>query len=482
MRPGLTPTVALLLAGVGCKSVAGPRAVSASQDPPTVAAPAVNQGTPSTAPDSAAPAGAIAPAPEAIGAPAGSVYPIHGYMTSTYRGRWTDGDHDNDVYETLSLDLGDPARNPWTGHVMARVDADIDGKGGSSSVFHDLDDTFDGTIQPYLYDAWMERRDLGSLERVRLGRQTLWDTPVFAWFDGASGETKEFGTAHWKLGAYGGMPVHLYESSREGDFLAGAYAEARPWKGGQARLDGMYLEDETELGQHVNDLWHAGLTQALGTHLRLDGGWTRLEDTNRDVSASATWWDAATDFNVRASYFQLLTTQKSLASEVDPYFATLSELFPYQQIGLLASKGLSTKVRVQAGVDLRRVSDDGDIGQFNRDFERYFGTVTLLDTFSSGITSNLTGEIWNGGGSDIETWGLDLAKSFSKAFEASAGSVYALYTVEDLTGEERDHVRTYYVRLRWKRTAATTWDLRFDVEDMDPDPIETVRAGLTWRF
>jgi hypothetical protein len=421
---------------------------------------------------------ALAPA-----APAESGYPIHGILTSSYRGRWTSGDHDHDLFETLSLDLGDPARNPWTGHVMTRVDADLDGKHpGEPSIFHDLDDTYDGAIVPRLYDAWMERSDVGSLERVRLGRQTLWDTPVFAWFDGASAETKELGTGRFKIGAYGGVPVHLYESSRSGDLMGGAYAETLPWTGGRARLDAMHVEDEGTLGAHANDLWHLGVSQKVGQELRVDGGYTRLEEADRDVSASMTWCDPDADFTARASYFELLTTQKDLVPELDPYYATLFELFPYRQASALLSKGLGKDLRIQAGVDIRRVAEDGDIGQFNRDFERTFGTVIVQNVLPAKTTASVTGEVWNSSGSDIRTFGLDLSEPFGEKVDASAGTVYSLYKVDQLTGEEQDHVRTYYARVRWRATPSLAWDLRYDLESLDPDPIQSLRVGLAWRF
>jgi hypothetical protein len=416
-------------------------------------------------------------------APAEAPYPIHGSLLSSYRGRWTNDDHDHDLYETLSLDLGDPSRNAWTGHAMTRVDADLDGKNhGQASIFNGLDDTYDGAVQVWLYDAWMQKNDVGVLDHIRLGRQTLWDTPVFAWFDGASAETKELGSDRWRIGAYGGIPVHQYDVSRSGDILGGAYAETHPWTGGRARLDGMHIEDGEQLGTLSNDLLHLGVTQEVSHSLRLDGGWTYLENENRDVSVSATYTDPEADFSARANYFQLLSTQKDRVPELDPYSATLFELFPYRQTGVLLSKGLGKQFAVQGGVDLRRITDDSNVGEFNRDFDRYFGTLILKNTLPADLTASATGEVWDSAGQDINTWGLDLSKPLGEGWDGSLGSVYALYKVDQTTGSESNNVRTYYLRARWKRSAATTWDFRYDYEDEDPNPIQTVRVGMTWRF
>jgi hypothetical protein len=474
MKARGTLAVTFFAAVAGCRSPARAPANSSAPNAPSAEVSATVPADPRAPGDAAGSAAA---------AGGGADYPIHGSLVSGYRGRWTKGDHDNDLREVLSLDLGDPDRNPWTGHVMTRLDADLDGKHpGTPSPFHDLDDTYDGAVSAHLYDAWMQRNDVGSLAWVRLGRQTLWDTPVFAWFDGVGAETKDLGSKRWKLGAFAGVPVHLYENSHGGDLLGGAYAEVHPWTAGRARLDAMHIEDEGELGAHSNDLFHLSLSQSIGARLRLDGGWTRLENDDRDVSASLTWWDPDADFSARLGYFQLLTTQESLVPELDPYFATLFELFPYRQGQLLLSKGLGKYLNLQAGADVRRVTEDADEGTFNRDFERTFGTLTVHDPGAAGTSASVTGEVWNSDGSDITTWGLDVSQPIGRRITTSVGSVYSLYKVDDLTGTERDHVRTYYARFRWGVATALTWELRMELEDIEPDPIEDVRMGLSWRF
>ena len=72
----------------------------------------------------------------------------------------------------------------------------------------------------------------------------------------------------------------------------------------------------------------------------------------------------------------------------------------------------------------------------------------------------------------------------SDAVSASLGSYYALYQTDSFGGvqEERDHVRTLYLRMRWHRTESTTWDARYDIEDAADTTYQTVRLGLTWAF
>ena len=411
-----------------------------------------------------------------------SRFPIHGSVVTTMRERWTANDSDLDLSSTVSLDLGNPDKNPWTGHVLTQIPIDLDGKRDPHSVFFDLDDTYDQAVVPRLYDAYAETHDAGFLATARIGRQTLWDTPVFAWIVGASAETKEEGKAHVSVGAYAGIPVHQYDSSHSGDFLGGLYGQAQPWTRGRVRLDWMNIQDQSDTGSMEENLWKASLWQGIGPNTRVEGTITRLGNEERDWSATATWWDQASDVSVQASFYELQATQGSLPLEIDPYFATLFDLFPYYQARLMASKGFGEKVSVQAGTEMRRVSDETDEGQFNRDFERYFSTVQLREVLPAHVVLGMTGEVWNSQGNDIRSWGADLSRRYGESFDASVGTYYSLYKTDLVSGTENDDVRTWFLRLLWKQTKSSAFDLRYDVEDEDPHAFQTLRLGWTWRF
>jgi hypothetical protein len=137
---------------------------------------------------------------------------------------------------------------------------------------------------------------------------------------------------------------------------------------------------------------------------------------------------------------------------------------------------------LQAGMDLRRVSDEDDVGDFNRDFERYFLRADLNDTLPAELDLGAVGEVWVSDGSDITTWGLDLERQFGAQLEASAGTLFALYKFDVATEEERENVRTWFLRARWKRTKSTTLDFEYDYEDSDGTDFHTLRLGGTWRF
>jgi hypothetical protein len=429
------------------------------------------------------PAPAATPAPDAAPDPSSTSVPIHGSLSSMLRGRWSGGEHDYDVLEVLALDVGDAARGGWTGHLMTRVAADLDGHpSGSPSVFSDLHDTYDEAVVPVLYDAYAEKRDVGTFERVRIGRQSLWDTPEFAWFDGVSAETKESGPQHMLFGGYVGIPTAAYESAHQGDWIGGLYGLAQPWTGGRARVEWMHVDDQSTPGTEEVDLWKLAVGQHVGKNLDFDGSYTRMLSDDRDVRLHASWYEPEAAFTVQATYYQLLQTQGSLPLPLDPYSESLNSLFPFHQGQLLFTKGFSAHVDVTGGVDARRVSDSGDEGTFNRDFDRVYSTVVLRDLLPGSVAAGLTGEVWDGTGSHTESWGLDLSRPFGTAVDGSIGSYYSLYKVDVFADEERTDVRTYYLRCKWRRTADTTWDLWYEHENDDVGTYDLLRVGLTWRF
>lgn len=404
-----------------------------------------------------------------------------GSLSTRYRGRFTGGARDHDVYELLTLDFGDPRSSELSGHVMTQITADVDGRSDSDGDFFSLNDTYDSSVTARLYHAYVDVHEPETFEVLRLGRQLIYETPEVVYFDGARVETVANARRGTRLGMYGGLPVYPFESSPAGDALFGAFAETRPWKLGRVRLDWMHLEDENLLGKHRDDLFAVELWQRVGEKLRLKGRHSRLEDDPRDVRLRGDYYDPESDLTFSASYYELLTTQKDLSVPLDPFFSTLFEHFPFYQTTLLASKGFGERFAAEGGMDLRRVLDADDIGQFNRDFERYYSTLTFSGPTQK-VNLSVTGELWDSPDSKIRTIGADLSQEFDERWRGSLGTYYSLFKYELYLNEERDDVRTYYLRVRFKRTEATTFDLHYEFEDDDLDRFHVLRLGMAWRF
>ena len=199
------------------------------------------------------------------------------------------------------------------------------------------------------------------------------------------------------------------------------------------------------------------------------------------MRVSGSYFDPARDLTLEARWYQLLNTQKDLAVPFDPFFATLFELFPFYQITLLASKSWDDFV-LQTGLDVRRVDDADDIGEFNRDFERYYFTTSIGQPLPWDLSMALTGEVWRSDNNDVQTWGVDVSRQLGKRWSASLGSFYSLFKYDFYLNEERDDIRVYYAYLRHRASWASNWWVRYEFEDNDIDGFHRLRLGYTWRF
>jgi len=408
---------------------------------------------------------------------------IRGSLQSRLVQRWTSDDSDVDLYEVLALDFGDERSDTWTGHATARLAWDLD---GPSNLYGSLEDTEGDSVDVELYDGYVEGHDLGAWSDIKLGRQFLYDTPAVMWFDGAFAQTKERGDSRWTTGVYGGGTVHEFESSTSGDWLAGVFGEVHATKWTKLRADWLHVEDETLLSQHQNDLLGLALLHDEGGRLRWEARYSRLEDADRDASVGATWFDLDSGFTLQATHYRLLEAQQSLALELDPFFNQLLTLYPYDETRVNATKTLGDHVQLLGGIDYRHVTDSADQGPYNHDFDREFLTTTFDKMLPGELTLSLTGEVWNGDGSDIQTWGADLSRQWKaaggKVFDASIGSFYSLFKFDPFAGSETENVRTYYSAVRYRMSDTHTLQLRYEHEDQDIGNFDSLRWGMTWRF
>jgi hypothetical protein len=416
--------------------------------------------------------------------PAARALELHGSLALRYRTRWSGHDSDQDLAETLALELGDAARDPLTASLSAEARLDLDGvaRRTNSSAFLQLEDTYAGAFAARLYHACVDVHSAGGWETLRAGRQTIVETPETAWFDGVRAETRELGGARARFGAYGGVPVQLESGVPAGDALYGSFAEVRPWSGGRVRADWMHAEDDARLGPRSDDLLGFGIWQSLWTSLRLEGQYTRLEQRDRDLRLRASWSASDSDLVLRASWYRLLEPQGDLALPLDPFAATLHELEPYEQYGLQLSKSLTRHLQLQAGYDARRVERAQDVGAFNHDYDRASATLGATGMLPWALDASLTGEVWDSQQSRLRTFGAELARRFDERLDACVGSFYSLYEYDLYQARELDHVRTWYLKLVLDRSAPFRVELRYEFEEDPIDRYHDLRLGATWRF
>ncbi len=479
-------------AGLGSESAQSSAAPPAGAKPTEVPGSAPAQAGGSAAAPAAPAAVAETPAkpnPAAVPAPTSGEKPvlgaeegarIEGFLSSRLVERWTSGDHDLDWINLLSLDYSDP-RHAWIkAHVVARASADLDGR-QSGSIYNGLSDTHDQSVDFKLYEAFVDILPADGLGQLRIGRQFEYDTPEIVHYDGLSFRSHPTGDREFTAGFYGGVPVRLYQGTSDSRSVLGAFAEERPWKGGRARIDWMHLEDDT-VPDEGNGIIGLGLWQHFDNGWAGEAQYTRLEDQDRDLRMRAQWTSADAGFTAAANYYQLFESQNQLPADIDPYTELLMALFPYRQFGFSASAEVSQKIVLDLALDARRVDDAGDLGEFNRDWERYRATATFRDVLAAHLNVGISGDVWDGDERDITTWGLDLNYDTLEQWKFGAGSYYSLYKYDLFQNSERDDVRTWYARAGWKIGPKLTLELSYDYEDDAQDQYNVVRGGAVWHF
>jgi hypothetical protein len=243
----------------------------------------------------------------------------------------------------------------------------------------------------------------------------------------------------------------------------------------------MHLEDQARFGDHRDQLFGATFWQNVGKELQLDLRYTRIADEDRDARARAMWRVAEWGLFAQLSYYNLLQPQGDLVLEADPYFNALNTLQPFDQWTLVAGKDIGEMVGLQAAADLRNVRDSGDIGFYNRDFDHYYGTATLSRFGVDGLTLAATIDYWDSNAQIVRSWGFDATYALDES-TVSAGTYYSLYKYDLFSNSERDHVRTYYLRLSVPTSDAVTLDGDYEFEDVDFGDFHRFRLGFTWRF
>lgn len=406
--------------------------------------------------------------------------PVSGYFSNRYRARWTGANNDHDYYGVLSLNYGDPWKERVTAHAMGRFSADLDGNQDTIGyyVFDNVVDVKDRWADARLYYLYADVNRVGPIERIRLGRQIDHTTPEIAYFDGGEVETKSFTPVKLSLGGYAGAPVRIYDDFFTDGLIAGTWAQIRPWRMTRVRADWMHVSDDYFGSRAHNDLLGVAAWQNMQVDddnlVILHGRYTALEGKNRDVRGQLTFRNSKWDLLLAGSYYGLLEKQQQLTIEFDPFYTTLFTLAPYHEATGRLSKGFYDVFMLDAGLQIRVLQDEADAGQYNREFNRYYVTGTIMKLFMEGLSLSGTLEMWHShtlGEADrnIVTGGGEIAYKHGRTFQASAGTSYALYKYDFYTNFERDDVRTYFARVKYRFAKRYLIELKYELETHDYD-------------
>ncbi|HKS15827.1 MAG TPA: hypothetical protein VJU16_00790 [Planctomycetota bacterium] len=406
---------------------------------------------------------------------------FHGHLRTMHRSRWTSGASDSDLFNFLSIRAGNAEKDLYSGAASGRFQSDLDGDRGADgfSPFDSLSDSYRRATSAQVLTAYIDVTNPWPGVRLRAGRQILDEMPEAVPMDGALASLEA--SPEVRFAAFGGRPVNYFESSPSGDAMFGGWIEAKPWTRSRARLEYLHLEDENTFGLFKDDLIGLMIEQGEGPWL-LSARATILESEARDIllRGSAAYPEAGLTLDLRTYY--LFEQQQALSYGLDSFALFLLPVEPYYQFSLGASQELSERFGVDATVVTRRLENADDEGDYNHEFSRWGFTVRSRKWPVEDLSVSVTGDFWQTRDDDFWTAGGAIQWQAAESIRVDLSSSYTLYTIDALTGEERERVRLVSLGIRWKVNPDVTADAKFTAEENDVDGFRTLDVGVRYAF
>jgi len=409
--------------------------------------------------------------------------PLHGTITMHYRYRATPTESDSDLYEVVSLSYGKAGVDPVIAVLTGRLAEDTDGNRQvqGSYPYSSVQDSYAHSTTGQLYTAYLEAPALLEGLSVRGGRQFLDDIPEAVLMDG--GSLKYHFGAVLSVSVFGGLPANLYESSPSGDAMYGAAAEAAIDGSvrGRYRVEYLHLRDENIFGLHEDDLLGLSMDESsgpFGFHAR----YTMLESESRDLLGRMTGSlpDAGLQVQFQATYvFQRIEVH---SYGLDPYASFMMAMEPYLDLTARGSKSFGSEFGIDASVTSRKLTRSATESDYNHEFLRVNVSPRLINWPLQDVSISAGADYWDSTADDFWTVSGDVAWAVRKDLTLSAGSSYALYSIDAFTGEEHERVRSYSLTIKWKFAAATSLDARFILEKNDLDRFRILDFGVRHVF
>ena len=178
----------------------------------------------------------------------------------------------------------------------------------------------------------------------------------------------------------------------------------------------------------------------------------------------------------------LFARQEALSYAIDPFALFLLELEPYVQWTVRASQAVGKSFGIDLSVSERRLVRGAEDGTYNHEFVHATVAPRLEGWPFPELSIALSGDYWRSGGSDYWTAGGDVSLKLHPLITIAGGTAYALYTLDSLTGEERERVRSVYASLRWKIPPASLLEVRLSREDTALDTYHGLEVGVRHGF
>ena len=409
--------------------------------------------------------------------------PLHGSLGVRYRYRATSGESDSDLYEIVTLAYGNPQKDLITAGLTARLAEDTDGNRTVQGYYPytSLDDRYRSFATQRLYTAYLDVRPDEGRILLRGGRQVLEEFPEAVSMDG--GLIRYQAGTQLAFAAFGGLPVNPFESSPQGDSMYGASVEWMPDPAGRGRyrVEYLHLRDENSFGLHKDNLVGVSLDEGNGP-IALHARYTVLEGESRDLVGrlSASVPDA--EFLVQFQGTYVFHQIQALSYPLDPYASFMMDLEPYVDLSFRASKSFGNTLSLDALFTSRQLAREGTESPYNHEFKRVELAPCLRNWPAEGFSMRVMWDGWNSSADRFWTLSGDVSVPLHRDILLSAGSSYALYSIDAFTGEEHQRVRLYTFSLKWKTDRSSSIEARYTLEENDLGTFRILEIGFRHAF
>jgi len=419
---------------------------------------------------------------------------VSGYLSlrSVVRSAETDSQEvfrDQDLYGELRLDVTNIRSGRFEFHFLGAVRDDLDGKSDVKTFdpLEDIGNTHTSDVMAQLYEAHLDINDLFTgLPQVRLGRQaSTRDQQVF--FDGAALDLRPARFLSFTL--YGGLPVNFFEvDGEEGkDTVAGGGVDIAAGSSTGISVDYLAIHDDRTYfdDRSLTDrLWSFKVWQRFSRNVKATAKLRYQNGESRDLNVRLLGVLPEQGAEIGATYVRQFHDQAEQTNALSPFYDVMGTSHPYQSIDVRLRKLFGARYAVDLGYFQRELIKSAESGTFNREYARASAGFQVNGFLFSQLSLLVTGERWDSEEQGFSSAGADLTYAFGRSGKAgslSLGTYYSLYKYDESLQEERDRVRTYYLKGRAALATQLSLTAAYELE-RSIDRYQTAKLGVRYDF
>lgn len=430
---------------------------------------------------------------------------LNGYSVLRYRGqKQEDNKSDQDMFQYLNLSLGEAQKDRFTWYFFGSLTQDVDGSNAntitkekfkrlifsrtpveenpevSASPFFSIDDSIEDDFIVRPYEFYTDVNDVPLFKNIRAGRQYIREVENLH-FDGIKLEFADF--AGVRFTSFTGVPVHFFETSDSGDFIAGASAEFQPINKTRLKLDYSFVNDNnSDIGGNDDNFFALSLRHNIKDWWNIFADFSMVGQTGRDAELRSNWVFPVLDLDFNISIFKQLSILEDFTIEFDDFNYITGDYFPYTQYSVNIYKGIWDHFGIGMGLNLRELNETSNEGDFNHEFENYYVTASSSDFPLKGMSISVSSDLYYTDDDETRVLGFDVSQKIGEKLKIGAGSHYSLFKFDHLAESERDNARTYFLNAKYKLTEKIGFDMDYEFERSNQESFHTVETALKYSF